>query len=166
MNNEGKGIDMMTGHGLTNFILPILDFWTMIPPRFWAFRQDDNGGISPVILTYQPALYNSNPVGNPSGDGIDQTGFDLTRVFFAKMFGRRVNPLIINENSWRNNHGISSEANFACGASLYGVTVSQTDSFAVIQVGPGFDERRVTTDVEGRDFSSQIIAGEDINFDE
>ncbi len=128
--------DLRTPEGKAYLYAVIRDFFSRVPPRYWA------------AIDGRPLLwfYDAQRVA-----AFDQTTFDYVYEHFPRDFGGHV-PFIVRELQWKNPKvwndaalaaslpPIQTESLYAWGAAPFGYNADVPDSL-VAQVGPGFDTR-------------------------
>lgn len=133
LREPGTVLDLTTDHGRKIFYRTIRDFFIMIPPRHWATIEG-----KPIVVLY--ATF---------GAQHDQRLFDHVYRHFEEEFGCR--PYIVRNSDWR----AHTEAVTSWGAALSGAMMpGEPRPGAVVQIGPGYDDRAVpgrTTPVRPRD---------------
>lgn len=133
LGEPGDVLDLTTEKGKDVFYRTIRDFFCMIPPRHWAMIDG-----RPIVVLY--ATF---------GAKHDQSTIDVACERFEKELGCR--PYIIRNAGWR----FDSDAITASGAALAGPRVVGPDKpGAVVQIGPGYNDRAVpgrTTPIRSRD---------------
>ncbi len=115
---NGKS-DLTTEDGRNYFIKQVLDFFSVIPPRYWA-RIDGR----PVIVLYSAAF----------AQAWNQGAFTALNTRFAAVFGG-LTPYVIRDVSWT---GVTTDSTCGFGAALLGPMLYGTAS-----VGPGYDDSAV-----------------------
>lgn len=149
--------DLRSPEGKAYFYAVIRDFFSRIPPRYWAAIDG-----RPLLW-----LYDTQKVA-----AFDQTTFDYVYERFPRDFGGR-SPFIVREQQWRSAKiwndmplaaslpPIRTEALYAWGAAPFGFN-NQLPESPVAAVGPGFDTRgwpsEVYTDRENGAFYERQMA--------
>ena len=118
-NIRNEKADLTTADGRNFFIKQIIDFFSLVPPKYWA-RIDGK----PVIF-----LYSANYAA-----AYDQSAFTELDARFAAAFGG-LTPYVVRETSWS---GVTTDSEYRWGAALAGPQVYDTAA-----VGPGFDNSAV-----------------------
>ncbi len=118
-NIRNQKADLTTADGRNFFIKQIIDFFSLVPPKYWA-RIDGK----PVIFLYSSGFT----------AGYDQGTFTELDTRFAQAFGG-LTPYVVRETSWS---GVTTDSEFAWGAALSGPRIYDTAA-----VGPGFDNSAV-----------------------
>lgn len=116
-----QGVDLTREGEQRRFFLTVRDFYSMIPPRFWAMIDH-----RPIVWLYS--------AGFPSK--FDAELFDDFRARFRKSFQER-SPYVVAEASWLS-CGASFENTYQWGAALTGPKIH-----GVAAVGPGYDDSAV-----------------------
>lgn len=111
--------NLTTEDGRNYFIKQVVDFFSMIPPRYWA-RIDGK----PVVVTYVSGWTS----------GYNQQAFDELDARFAQVFGG-LNAYVIRDVSWS---GVTTESTIRFGAALNGPYI-----YGAAAVGPGYDDSAV-----------------------
>lgn len=118
--------DLTTPAGKEYFYINVRDFYSRIPPRYWAAI-----GGKPIVWLYD-TLWISK---------FDQSSLDYLSNRFAQDFGG-LRPYIVREVQWEFSKGVEpaqqlrSDAMYGWGAAANGYNADP--KFSVAEVGPGF----------------------------
>ncbi len=133
LGEPGRVLDLTTDHGKDVFYRTIRDFFCMVPPRHWATLDG-----KPIVVLY-----------GTFGAKHDASTLKHTNRRFEEEFGCR--PYVIRNAGWN----LPTDAITSWGAALAGpMTPGPTKPGAVVQIGPGYDDRAVpgrTTPQRNRD---------------
>ncbi len=116
---QGDKIDLRTDQGRKHFYATIRDFFSLIPPKYWALWEKH-----PMVWLY----------GSEFASGHDENLLKFTREQFAKDFGG-LTPLIVAHSDWSPTLG-------ADWIYQWGAAVKPT-FLSVNGIGPGFDNSSV-----------------------
>jgi Domain of unknown function (DUF5010) len=125
--------DLTTPSGKEYFYVNVRDFYSRIPPRYWAAI--DN---RPVVWLYDTIWISR----------FDQASLDYLGERFAQDFGG-LRPFIVRESQWQQSKGIEppqpivSDGLYAWGAGPFGYNPSP--ELTIAQVGPGFRNTQYCT---------------------
>jgi hypothetical protein len=125
--------DLTTPSGKEYFYLNVRDFYSRIPPRYWAAI--DN---RPVVWLYDTIWISR----------FDQSSIDYLSERFAQDFGG-LRLFVVRESQWQHSKGIeppqpvTSDGLYAWGAAAAGYNPSP--ELTVAQVGPGFKNTQYCT---------------------
>jgi hypothetical protein len=125
--------DLTTPSGKEYFYVNVRDFYSRIPPRYWAAI--DN---RPVVWLYDTIWVSR----------FDQSSLDYLGERFAQDFGG-LRPFIVRESQWQQSKGIDppqpvvSDGLYAWGAAPFGYNPSP--ELTIAQVGPGFKNTQYCT---------------------
>src|SRR5581483_10649290 len=126
--------DLTTAAGKEYFYVNVRDFYSRIPPAYWAAIDG-----RPIVW-----LYDAQWVSR-----FDQSSFDYLSDRFAQDFGG-LRPYIVREWQWDSSKGvdppspIQADGLYVWGAALSGYNADPR--LTVAEVGPGFKNRRINTD--------------------
>jgi uncharacterized protein DUF5010 len=118
--------DLTTPNGREYFYINVRDFYSRIPPRYWAAI--DN---RPVVWLYDTIWVSK----------FDQSSIDYLSDRFAQDFGG-LRLFVVRESQWQQSKGlepsqpVTSDGLYAWGAAVAGYNPSP--ELTVAQVGPGF----------------------------
>jgi hypothetical protein len=125
--------DLTTPEGREYFYVNVRDFYSRIPPRYWAAI--DN---KPVVWLYDTIWIAA----------FDQSSLDYLSDRFAQDFGG-LRLFVVREDQWRRARVappqplLSSEGMYGWGAAVSGFNADAT--FTVAQIGPGFSNTAYCT---------------------
>lgn len=125
--------DLTTPHGLEYFYVNVRDFYSRIPPRYWAAI--DN---KPVVWLYDTVWISR----------FDQASLDYLSSRFASDFGG-LGLYIVRESQWQTSKGFSestpvtSDGLYTWGAAPFGY--NSAPELTVAEVGPGFKNTQYCT---------------------
>ena len=125
--------DLTTPSGKEYFYVNVRDFFSKIPPRYWAA---DRG--RPIVWLYDTIWIAA----------FDQSSLDYVSDRFAQDFGG-LRPYIVRESQWQASKGsspattVSSDGLYAWGAAPFGFNPSP--ELTIAQVGPGFKNTQYCT---------------------
>jgi hypothetical protein len=125
--------DLTTPAGMDYFYVNVRDFFSRIPPRYWAAI--DN---RPIVWLYDTVWVSR----------FDQSSFEKLSERFAQDFGG-LRLFIVRESQWQTSKGIeppqpvSSDGLYAWGAAPFGFNPSP--ELTVAEVGPGFKNTQYCT---------------------
>ncbi len=157
--------DLTSPSGKEYFYVNVRDFYSRIPPRYWAAIDG-----RPVVWLYDTIWISA----------FDQSSLDYVSDRFAQDFGG-LRPFIVRESQWQESKGIEpvapvvSDGLYAWGAAPFGYNPSP--ELTVAQVGPGFKNTQYCTggperncfdvDREGgaryeRDLQQAVVSGRHI----
>ncbi len=111
--------NLTTEDGRVFFIKQVVDFFSIIPPRYWA-----RIGGKPVVVTYAAAF----------SSGWNQQLFTDLDARFASVFGG-LDAYVIRDVSWT---GVTTESSTRWGAALAGPFIN-----GIACVGPGYNDSAV-----------------------
>lgn len=112
---QGNKIDLTTEQGLKHFYATIRDFFSLIPPRYWALWEGH-----PMVWLYGSEFANAH----------DGSLLQYTRAQFARDFGG-LTPLVVAHTDW--SPSIGADWVYQWGAAVKPTFLS------VNGIGPGFD---------------------------
>jgi hypothetical protein len=125
--------DLTTPNGREYFYVNVRDFYSRIPPRYWAAI--DN---RPIVWLYDTIWISR----------FDQSSLDYLSDRFAQDFGG-LRLFIVRESQWQASKGLSpatpvvSDGLYAWGAAAFGFNTAA--ELTVAQVGPGFKNTQYCT---------------------
>jgi hypothetical protein len=125
--------DLTTPSGKEYFYVNVRDFYSRIPPRYWAAI--DN---RPIVWLYDTIWISR----------FDQSSLDYLSERFAQDFGG-LRPFIVRESQWQQSKGIepptpvTSDGLYAWGAAPFGFNTSP--ELTIAEVGPGFKNTQYCT---------------------
>jgi hypothetical protein len=125
--------DLTTAAGKEYFYLNVRDFYSRIPPRYWAAV--DN---KPIVWLYDTIWISK----------FDQSSIDYLSDRFANDFGG-LRLYVVRESQWQESKGVippspvSSDGLYAWGAAPFGFNTSP--ELTVAEVGPGFKNTQYCT---------------------
>jgi hypothetical protein len=125
--------DLTTPSGKEYFYVNVRDFFSRIPPRYWAAI--DN---RPIVWLYDTAWVSA----------FDQSSLDYLSDRFAQDFGG-LRPYVVREAQWQTSKGVDppqpvrSDGLYAWGAAVAGF--NPAPELTVAQVGPGFKNTQYCT---------------------
>jgi hypothetical protein len=125
--------DLTTPSGREYFYVNVRDFYSRIPPRYWAAV--DN---RPIVWLYDTIWISR----------FDQSSLDYLSERFAQDFGG-LRPFIVRESQWQQSKGIdpptpvTSDGLYAWGAAPFGFNTSP--ELTIAEVGPGFKNTQYCT---------------------
>jgi hypothetical protein len=125
--------DLTTAAGKEYFYVNVRDFYSRIPPRYWAAIDD-----RPVVWLYDTIWISK----------FDQSSIDYLSARFENDFaGRR--PFVVRESQWQTSKGVvpespvTSDGLYAWGAAPFGFNTSP--ELTIAQVGAGFKNTQYCT---------------------
>ena len=110
-------IDLTTLYGKQWFYASIRDFFSLIPPRYWAMIDG-----KPIVVLYSASFARA----------YDQGCIDYVRRRFAQDFGARV-PYIVRETSWK----VQADDSYTWGGAI------RPSVNGIAELGPGYDHSHV-----------------------
>jgi hypothetical protein len=125
--------DLTTASGREYFYINVRDFYSRIPPRYWAAIDG-----KPVVWLYDTIWISR----------FDQSSIDYLSERFAQDFGG-LRLFVVRESQWQESKGflpptpVSSEGLYAWGAAPFGYNSSS--ELTIAQVGPGFKNTQYCT---------------------
>ena len=125
--------DLTTPAGKEYFYVNVRDFYSRIPPRYWAAIDG-----RPIVWLYDTIWIS----------GFDQSSLDYLSERFAQDFGG-LRLFVVRESQWQESKGISpptpvtSDGLYAWGAAPFGYNPSA--ELTIAQVGPGFKNTQYCT---------------------
>jgi hypothetical protein len=125
--------DLTTPTGREYFYINVRDFYSRIPPRYWAAIDG-----RPVVWLYDTIWISR----------FDQSSIDYLSERFAQDFGG-LRLFVVRESQWQESKGfviptpVSSEGLYAWGAAPFGYNSSP--ELTIAQVGPGFKNTQYCT---------------------
>lgn len=125
--------DLTTPSGKEYFYVNVRDFYSRIPPRYWAAI--DN---KPVVWLYDTVWVSR----------FDQSSIDYLSDRFASDFGG-LRLFVVRESQWQSSKGVdppsavTSEGLYAWGAAPFGFNTAP--ELTVAEVGPGFKNTQYCT---------------------
>jgi uncharacterized protein DUF5010 len=125
--------DLTTAAGKEYFYVNVRDFYSRIPPRFWAAIDG-----RPIVWLYDTAWISR----------FDQSSLDYLSDRFANDFGG-LRLYIVRESQWQSSKGVDppspvvSDGLYAWGAAPFGFNTSP--ELTVAEVGPGFKNTQYCT---------------------
>jgi hypothetical protein len=125
--------DLTTAAGKEYFYLNVRDFYSRIPPRYWAAI--DN---KPIVWLYDTVWISK----------FDQSSIDYLSDRFANDFGG-LRLYVVRESQWQESRGVvppfpvTSDGLYAWGAAPFGFNTSP--ELTVAEVGPGFKNTQYCT---------------------
>jgi hypothetical protein len=125
--------DLTTAAGKEYFYVNVRDFYSRIPPRFWAAI--DN---KPIVWLYDTTWVSK----------FDQSSIDYLSERFANDFGG-LHLYVVRESQWQGSKGVdppspvTSDGLYAWGAAPFGYNSSP--ELTVAEVGPGFKNTQYCT---------------------
>jgi hypothetical protein len=125
--------DLTTAAGKEYFYLNVRDFYSRIPPRYWAAV--DN---KPIVWLYDTIWISK----------FDQSSIDYLSDRFANDFGG-LRLYVVRESQWQESKGVippspvTSDGLYAWGAAPFGFNTSP--ELTVAEVGPGFKNTQYCT---------------------
>lgn len=125
--------DLTTPSGKEYFYVNVRDFYSRIPPRYWAAIDG-----KPIVWLYDTIWISK----------FDQSSIDYLSERFANDFGG-LRPFVVRESQWQASKGelpptaVSSDGLYAWGAAPFGFNTSP--ELTIAQVGPGFKNTQYCT---------------------
>jgi hypothetical protein len=125
--------DLTTPAGKEYFYVNVRDFYSRIPPRYWAAIDD-----RPIVWLYDTIWISS----------FDQSLLEYVSQRFAQDFGG-LRPFIVRESQWQDSKGlpdvtpVTSDGLYAWGAAPFGFNTAP--ELTIAQVGPGFKNTQYCT---------------------
>lgn len=125
--------DLTTAAGKEYFYVNIRDFYSRVPPRYWAAVEG-----KPIVWLYDTIWISK----------FDQSSIDFLSDRFAQDFGG-LRLFVVRESQWQASKGVepaspvSSEGLYAWGAAPFGYNTSA--ELTVAEVGPGFKNTQYCT---------------------
>jgi hypothetical protein len=125
--------DLTTDAGREYFYVNVRDFYSRIPPRYWAAIDG-----RPVVWLYDTIWISA----------FDQSSIDYLSTRFADDFGG-LRLFVVRESQWQTSKGVVPEAPvtsdglYAWGAAPFGFNTSP--ELTIAQVGPGFKNTQYCT---------------------
>jgi Domain of unknown function (DUF5010) len=125
--------DLTTAAGKEYFYVNVRDFYSRIPPRFWAAIDG-----KPIVWLYDTVWVSR----------FDQSSLDYLSDRFANDFGG-LRLYIVRESQWQGSKGVippstvTSDGLYAWGAAPFGFNTSP--ELTVAEVGPGFNNTQYCT---------------------
>ena len=125
--------DLTTAAGKEYFYVNVRDFYSRIPPRFWAAIDG-----RPIVWLYDTVWISK----------FDQSSLDYLSDRFANDFGG-LRLYVVRESQWQESKGVDppspvvSDGLYAWGAAPFGFNTSP--ELTIAQVGPGFKNTQYCT---------------------
>ena len=125
--------DLTTPSGKEYFYVNVRDFYSRIPPRYWAAIDG-----RPIVWLYDTIWISK----------FDQSSIDYLSERFATDFGG-LRLFVVRESQWQESKGelpptpVSSDGLYAWGAAPFGFNTSP--ELTIAQVGPGFKNTQYCT---------------------
>ncbi|MDQ6674454.1 MAG: DUF5010 domain-containing protein [Chloroflexota bacterium] len=125
--------DLTTSAGKEYFYVNVRDYYSRIPPRYWAAIDD-----KPIVW-----LYDTTWIGR-----FDQSSLDYLSDRFAQDFGG-LRLFVVRESQWQSSKGldppaaVTSDGLYAWGAAPFGFNIAP--ELTVAEVGPGFKNTQYCT---------------------
>jgi hypothetical protein len=125
--------DLTTPAGKEYFYINVRDFYSRIPPRYWAAIDS-----KPIVWLYDTIWISR----------FDQSSIDYLSERFAQDFGG-LRLFVVRESQWQDSKGfpiatpVSSEGLYAWGAAPFGFNTAA--ELTVAEVGPGFKNTQYCT---------------------
>jgi hypothetical protein len=125
--------DLTTPDGKEYFYVNVRDFYSRIPPRYWAAIDG-----RPIVWLYDTAWISK----------LDQSSIDYLSDRFAQDFGG-LRLYVVRESQWQASKGIdptepvTSDGLYAWGAAPFGFNTSP--ELTIAEVGPGFKNTQYCT---------------------
>ncbi|MBV9175239.1 MAG: DUF5010 domain-containing protein [Chloroflexi bacterium] len=125
--------DLTTPAGKEYFYVNVRDFYSRIPPRYWAAIDD-----KPIVWLYDTVWVSR----------FDQSSIDYLSDRFAQDFGG-LRLYVVRESQWQGSKGVdppapvSSDGLYAWGAAPFGY--NDSPELTVAEVGPGFKNTQYCT---------------------
>jgi hypothetical protein len=125
--------DLLTPAGKEYFYVNVRDFYSRIPPSYWAAI--DN---KPIVWLYDTIWIS----------GFDQSSIDYLSDRFAQDFGG-LRLFVVRESQWQESKGVvpptpvKSDGLYAWGAAPFGFNTSP--ELTIAEVGPGFKNTQYCT---------------------
>ena len=125
--------DLTTADGKEYFYVNVRDFYSRIPPRFWAAIDG-----KPIVWLYDTTWISK----------FDQSSIDYLSERFANDFGG-LHLYVVRESQWQESKGVdppqpvTSDGLYAWGAAPFGFNPSP--ELSVAEVGPGFKNTQYCT---------------------
>jgi hypothetical protein len=125
--------DLTTLAGKEYFYVNVRDFYSRIPPRYWAAIDD-----KPIVWLYDTIWISR----------FDQSSLDYLSERFAQDFGG-LHPYVVRESQWQESKGfvpatpVTSDGLYAWGAAPFGFNTAP--ELTVAEVGPGFKNTQYCT---------------------